>query len=292
MWARWYGAFVEKIRTWAENDPDVRAVLIIGSQARTDVPADEWSDLDLLVFHADPARLIASTEWFQSFGTVVLSMVEPTALGGSRERRVLYSDGRDVDFAVFPAEAIRALTVSTEGQSVLSRGFVVLADKDHRLGGLESSAAVTPPASVGPSSRDEFMANFSDFYYHVLWAAKKLRRGETWSAKMVCDGYLKLLLVRMIEWSTLASARAKVDTWHDGRFVDRWAPPEVRDRLPSTFGRYQSQDLARALRETGRLYSQLGHQVAEKLGWSYPTEAEQTVWKLVDQTLKDMPITA
>ena len=289
MWARWYGSIVERFRKWADSESGVRAALIVGSQARTDEPADEWSDLDIAIFHTDPARLIDSTEWFQPFGTVVLSMVESTAVGGSRERRVLYSDGKDVDFAIFPSAAIPFIAGSPEGLSVLGRGFVILLDKDHQLGEFRSVARSKAPESLGLPTEEEFRANVSDFFYHLLWAAKKLRRGETWTAKMGCDGYLKLLLVRMIEWSTVASAPTKVDVWHDGRFLDRWAPPEVRARLPATFAQYETRDLSRALGETNLLYSQLAHQVAGRLGWSYPTEAEEAVWKLVHRTMTDLP---
>jgi aminoglycoside 6-adenylyltransferase len=289
VWARWYGSFVEKFRKWADSDSDVRAALIVGSQARTDVPADEWSDLDIVIFHTDPARLIDSTEWFQPFGTVVLSMVESTAVGGSRERRVLYSDGKDVDFAIFPSAAIPFIAGGPEGLSVLGRGFVLLLDKDHQLGELRSVARSKAPESLGPPTEEEFLANVSDFFYHLLWVAKKLRRGETWTAKMGCDGYLKMLLVRMIEWSTVASAPTKVDVWHDGRFLDTWAPPEVEAGLPATFAQYEAHDLSRALGETGRLYSRLARQVAGRCGWNYPTGAEETVWGFVRRTLRDLP---
>jgi len=290
MWARWYGSIVEKFRTWAENDSGVRAALIVGSQARTDVPADEWSDLDVVIFHTEPARLIGSTDWFQPFGTVVLSMVESTAVGGSLERRVIYSDGKDVDFAIFPSIAARFLTVSPEGSSVLRRGFEILLDKDHQLGELRAQSESKMPEPPRFPTEEEFRANVSDFFYHLLWAAKKLRRGELWTAKMGCDGYLKRLLVRMIEWSTVATATTAVDVWHDGRFLDRWSPPEVKSRLPATFAAYESRDISRALGETGRLYSQLAIQVAKRFGWSYPTEAEDAIWGLVHRTLKDLPL--
>ena len=252
------------------------------------MPADQWSDLDVVIFHTDPARLIDSTEWFQPFGSVVLSIVEATAVGGSRERRVLYSDGRDVDFAIFPSTAIPFLTEGPEGLSVLSRGFEILLDKDHQLGKLRPVAGSRAHESLGLPTEEVFRANVLDFFYHHLWAAKKLRRGEIWTAKMGCDGYLKLLLVRMIEWSTIASAPTKVDVWHDGRFIDRWAPPEVKAQLPATFAQYEAHDVSRALAETSRLYSRLAREVAGRFGWNYPTEAEGKVWELVNRTLRDL----
>ncbi len=288
MWARWYGPFVERFRAWATREPAVRAALIVGSQARTDEPADEWSDLDLVIFHNAPEQLLGSAEWVGQFGEVVLTTVEPTAVLGSRERRVLYSDGKDVDFAIFPSSALAFVAQTPDGLAILARGYEVLLDKDALLpdraallGRLERDSPTLPSA-------DQFQAVVADFWYHVPWAAKKLRRGELWTAKMVCDGYLKLLLLRMIEWQTVLRHGPGADVWHRGRFVDRWAEPEVHARLPGTFARYDRGDLARSLEETGRLFSDLAHEVARRGKWTYPEKAESVVHALVAHTLNDV----
>jgi aminoglycoside 6-adenylyltransferase len=281
MWAHWYGPLVERVRAWANAEPEVRAVLMVGSQARTHVPADEWSDLDLVIFHTDPPRLLASTEWFRPFGTVVLSMLEPTAVLGMQERRVLYAEGRDVDFAVFPAAALPVITARPEALAVLSRGFVILLDKDQQLVELPSRLAGRSTEAAGGPTEEQFLANVADFWYHVLWTVKKLRRGEIWSAKMGCDGYLKRLLVQMIEWQSLTQKGGKADVWHDGRFLDQWADPTVKARLPRTFAQYEPKDLARAPGETGRLFSDIAREVALAGGWEYPASAEEAVSKLV-----------
>jgi len=287
MWARWYGSIVERFRSWATEDSSVRAAMIVGSQARTTEPADEWSDLDLVVFHTEPEKLIASMEWFRRFGTVVLSMVEPTAVLNNKERRVIYSDGRDVDFAVFPASYLPYVARSPEGAAVLSRGYHVLVDKDHQLENVpEVLAQGRRPGGRLPRA-EEFEGLVADFWYHILWVAKKLRRGELWTAKMGCDGYLKRLLVPMMEWQATVHDGVKTDVWHDGRFLERWAPSFVRSRIPATFAQYDSKDVKRALRETGQLFSLLAREVATATGARYPADAEAKVWTLVDRTLHD-----
>ncbi len=52
-----YADLIERFTRWAEAEEDVRAALILGSRARKDHPADEWSDLDVLV-HARAFRSI------------------------------------------------------------------------------------------------------------------------------------------------------------------------------------------------------------------------------------------
>jgi aminoglycoside 6-adenylyltransferase len=58
-----YEQLTQRIATWPHQDPDVRAAMVIGSRARTDHPADEWSDLDVLLFVRDPERYVRSAEW-------------------------------------------------------------------------------------------------------------------------------------------------------------------------------------------------------------------------------------
>lgn len=280
-----YASIVEKFRTWAVVEPRVRAALVVGSQARSLAPADEWSDLDLVIFHESPERLIASTEWFALFGEVILTTVEPTAVLDQRERRVIYSDGRDVDFAVFPAAALALATHSTEGRAVLRRGCEVLVDKDSRLRDIGPESRDPGPPFPASLSKTEFESEVADFWYHVLWLAKKLRRGELWIAKMGCDGYLKRLLLRMIEWQTIVRNGPSADVWHEGRFLDTWVAPEVRDRLPATFARYERADVVRALYETARLYGDLAREVARNRRWEYPSKTESAVLALAASTL-------
>jgi len=45
-----YELITQKIKQWARDNDDIRAVIIIGSRARShNEPADKYSDLDLLL---------------------------------------------------------------------------------------------------------------------------------------------------------------------------------------------------------------------------------------------------
>lgn len=283
-----FASLLERFVPWASSEPAVRSALIVGSQARSEAPADEWSDLDLVIFTTDPSRLLESSNWVNEFGRPLLTFVEPTAVGGFRERRVLYSDGSDVDFSVVPAEGLRWVTRFPEVAKVLRRGYVVLVDKEG------SWPTVTGLLAPGPSRPEElpdsdaFRELASDFLYHLLWTAKKLRRGETWTAKFGCDGYLKFQVLKLLEWWVGADSGGSVDTWHAGRFVDRWAPKELLGRLPETFARYDPVDIARAANVTADLFGDLGRRLCAKLGFSYPEEEETAVRALVSATLSGL----
>jgi aminoglycoside 6-adenylyltransferase len=74
----------------AEQDENIRAVIAIGSSVRSDVPADEFSDLDLIIATRDTEKWY-SGEYPNRLGDVSISFIEPT-LGGGRERRCIYDD--------------------------------------------------------------------------------------------------------------------------------------------------------------------------------------------------------
>ena len=48
---------------WAQQRDDLRAALLVGSRARTDRPADAWSDFDIVLVTTDPERYVADGAW-------------------------------------------------------------------------------------------------------------------------------------------------------------------------------------------------------------------------------------
>src|ERR1700747_2083423 len=83
---------IDRFSAWAKRRPDVRAGVILGSWARSETPADNMSDLDLLVIVSDPSVLLSESRWLLTFGEPCLPFVEPTATGNFKERRV----GREI----------------------------------------------------------------------------------------------------------------------------------------------------------------------------------------------------
>ena len=249
------------VADWAREREDVRGALVVGSQTRTEAPADRWSDLDIVLFVDDPQRLAADESWVASFGTPVLTFLEATAFGGGVERRVLYETGEDVDFPLLEASAWRELGSSPEARVLLARGYRVLHDE---LGLEELAELAPPPADATPDSA-ALKELSSDFWYHALWTAKKLRRGEIFTAIDCLDGYLKWRLLTLLRWHA-RSVDPSVETWHGGRFLERWADPGALAALERAYAHYDLRDVARALWETIDLFQGLEEEVAGRLG--------------------------
>ena len=249
------------VAQWARERPDVRGALVVGSQARTDPPADRWSDLDVVLFVDDPAVLLEDDEWVSVFGKPVLAFDEAGGFGQRVERRVLYETGEDVDFPLLEVSSWKELASTPEARLLLARGYRVLHDE---LGLAEWAAGVEPPPPPGLPDSQALRELSSDFWYHALWAAKKLRRGEVFTALGCLDGYMKWLLPTLLAWHARA-LDPSLDTWHNGRFLERWADPGALAALEQAYAHYDLRDVARALWATIDLWQGLEEEVARRL---------------------------
>jgi aminoglycoside 6-adenylyltransferase len=246
-----------------------------------DPPADTFSDLDLALITTDPDRYLRDAGWLEHIGTPWLTFVERQATGAGLERRALFERDLDVDFAILERDEVQKMVAGDwppEISAVLARGFEFILDKD----GLEHSMRrdpPKPPRARVPTS-DEFLSLCSDFLYHAMWAAKKLRRGELWVAKSCADDYMKQQLLQMLTWHARATHGPGYDTWHKGRFLESWADPRVLGELHQAFAHYDEADIQRALSKTVELFRWVAKETAADLGYRYPdTDAERvTAW--------------
>jgi aminoglycoside 6-adenylyltransferase len=279
-----YEGLIERFTSWAEREEAVRAAVIIGSRARTDHPADEWSDLDVIILADNPDLYWQTTVWLHHLGTPWLTFLEPTPDGRGFERRVLFAPGLDVDFVPSPAAAFRQMLITgipSDVADMIRRGIRFLVDKDNLAALLPAPPIESLPAQ--PPSEQEFLNLVHNFWYHTLWTAKHLRRGELWWAKAGCDMHLKGLLQQMLEWHTRATQGPNVDTWLRGRFLEEWADPRALVELAAAFAHYDAEDVWQALLATMALFSWLEGETAVAWHFIYPTDGARHTAELVQK---------
>jgi aminoglycoside 6-adenylyltransferase len=279
-----YEQLIGRFTRWAQDEENIRAAMVIGSRARMDHPADRWSDLDLIIITDDPQMIINSADWVTNIAKPLLTFIEVTNNGKNLERRVLFEGGLDVDFSPIPSALVKEFSddgLPLEVADVIWRGTRVLFDKDglvHRMLGLVKEQ---PPASL--PSQNDYLQVVNDFWYHAVWSAKHLRRGELWWAKSGCDDRLKYLLRTMMEWHTHSFHKENTDTWMRGRFLEEWVDPRALRELKSAFAHYDSDDIWHALFVTMNLFRWLAIETAQKLDFLYPSNGDAKATELVDQ---------
>ena len=278
-----YKELLQQFTNWAQAEEDIRAAFVFGLRARLDHPADEWSDLDLLFLVDKPQVYVEATDWLQHMGGPWVSFLERTPDGGF-ERRVLFEGGLDVDFIPESVSGFRKIL--NEGLppilvDIFRRGFRVLIDKD---GLSEQITAVQNQTAISMTSSETEYSNIAnDFWFHTVWTAKHLRRGELWWAKSCCDSYLKNLLLRMLEFHARASQGPDFDTWMRGRFLEEWADERAVAALPQIYAHYEEEDIWRALLATMELFRWLAVETAANSGYEYPTYGDERCTGLVQQ---------
>lgn len=262
---------------YTKKDNETKAMIAIGSTTRSYSIADEYSDLDIIVATDTPEKWLYGNIP-ENFGDIMISFVEPT-LGGGLERRILFNGSLDVDIIVFTPEQLISAVKTGIASEVMGRGYAVMYDAMEIS--LLLSEYIKPASSRISVSESEFNNLTQDFWFHIVWASKKILRGELWTAKMCIDAYLKNHLLRITEFK--CSKCDGRDVWHNGRFFEKWADESTVKALEKCFARYNRIEIITALKNTAQLFSTNARATAELYCFDYPKRAEKYALSLISE---------
>lgn len=117
-------AFLHDAAVWAENTPDIEALLVVGSCARGTNRPD--SDVDLIVLTSKQMEYVARHEFVSRFGEA--QRVQTEDWSACQSVRAFYRGGLEVEFGfVMPSWLDIPLDPGTRG--VLQDGYRFLVDK-------------------------------------------------------------------------------------------------------------------------------------------------------------------
>lgn len=224
---------IERLAAWANGNDEVHVLMLVGSQARSDHPADAFSDIDLIMTVDDPEVFLGHDEWLSEIGPVIADLIEPTAVGGMSERRILFESGRDADFSIVPVDMMRLLgdfKDLAEVRELFGRGVRILVDK---IGIADDITTIAPPEDGGGLlSQNEYRALASRFWYYLIAGARKWRRGELWFAMAWCEGQLTASVIELARWWTQLYAAIDASLARDP--VHRGMAGPVGDECPGS----------------------------------------------------------
>ena len=116
--------FLAQLKQWAAEDPEITALLVVGSYARGTNKAD--SDLDLVILTSRKADMVKGPSFVARFGDVKRQQTEE--YGACTSVRAWYRDGREIEFGLVEPSWI-ALPLDPGTRQVLSDGFWIILDK-------------------------------------------------------------------------------------------------------------------------------------------------------------------
>jgi len=267
-----YSQLEARVAEWAELQENVRAVLVIGSRAWAQDQVDHWSDLDLVVFTAQPSLYWRDLAWLQEIGDCWVSVAKPPFDPTSSWLPVsaVFSDRLRVDF-VFHSIPDNCSASSSLGEIITASPYAyvfypftrVLFDRGGSPGVL-----TMPGGEYRPSLPDQpaFANHLKLFWLQAVHIAHLIQRGELWRADQILHCELRRNLLALIEWHAMVMQGLEVGILPRGRFLEKWADP----RVPAALSRDGKTGGATALREEldaiCRLARSLAGEIAEGLG--------------------------
>ena len=242
-----YKDLEEEFLIWANQNNDIRGAIVVGTRAQKESPVDEWADLDIVIYTTNPDSLIDNSEWLNNLGEPVLSYIYQIP-GLSKEHRVLFKGGLEVDFAVSlydKKEYIELLDHHPEfvdWVDLFGFGWRIILDKDDVLDQIFTLLAKrerSKPAYVYNSkiiymdqsmpSENKFLQRTTELLHFFYMVAKIIRRGEIWKARRACSDFKGFDLYEYIMWHTYAYQGLKCELEEDllrniyqKRFFEKW----------------------------------------------------------------------
>jgi predicted nucleotidyltransferase len=117
--------FLDDFARWASCQPDVLAVILVGSHARNE--AKDSSDIDLLIVTKEPNSFLEDVGWVQLFGPFDRRQLEDYRRVSSL--RVWYSGSHEVEYG-FTDETWIASPLDEGTRKILAGGFEILVERD------------------------------------------------------------------------------------------------------------------------------------------------------------------
>ncbi len=285
-----YQTLCHRIVEWAKNQPTIQAVLLIGSRARLDHPADLWSDLDLLIF-ANDLQAYTNSAWLSEIGDALLHILDTTGRGDP-EWIVVFSDGLKADFAFVQVSdtlfdqkvSIQSLMVMTDKyQEIFERGATCLMDRSNPAG--ENQPIPVHRSRPELPSQEQYTDFIQRYLIDALRTAKFIRRKEVWRASNSCNSLVQHHLLTLVEWQARATRGLDIDTWYEGRFLEDWAAAWFIDLLPGLSTGFDLQQLHRSLQNSLQCAERLAQEIATALDLEFPHSKFSQAKRLISTIL-------
>ncbi|OCA68102.1 aminoglycoside adenylyltransferase [Chryseobacterium artocarpi] len=270
---------LEQIIQWAENNPDIRAVLLTSSLVNPYAPVDNFSDLDVELVFNSRAPYEINNEWLKLFGEPI-SMIEEndTVFDGKHAMKmVLYKDHVKVDFKLYQVSDFSEEIQNEILPEDWDVGYKVLVDKDHLTKDLKSPTYQS--IMIHQPSEEEFQQLLNDFWWDTTYVAKCLKRGDIFYAKFMSENVLRTdYLVPLIEWHIASNHNWNhITTNKHGRLFKKYLSENLWNRVEATFSGSNIEENWTALFAFADLVHELGNNLARKLSFTYPEKHEQDI---------------
>jgi len=281
-----YDRLIHRMVNWSKIHGNLHATFVVGSRARVNSQIDLFSDLDLILFSDSPSGLVRSEAWISTIAKPWIWDFKQT-FAGDAEWQVIYEGGLKVDFVITKSVVADSTSQIVKGSpylEIFNRGWKQLYLRPE----LPSSFSSISPSignSITPvNHRNSLGTQLSHGLFLSFGLAKSIFRNDLWRAhNYLCQLRAQILL--FMEIQARSKAAREVDTWDDGRHIEKWADQALVKRLPSLFPDYNQEALAKSFHFALRLLDEVVSDIASVKGEKYPTSGQQAALVWLDKSI-------
>ncbi|WP_293946122.1 MULTISPECIES: AadS family aminoglycoside 6-adenylyltransferase [unclassified Sphingobacterium] len=281
---------LQQIIDWAQNNTDIRAVLLTSSLVNPLAPVDELSDLDIELVFDDNTTYVANKNWLNNFGIPIAMIEEDESYFDSKHamKMVLYADHTKVDFKLYSKPNF----LEEVHQSPLCEdwdiGYQVLLDKEGITEAIQKPSYRV--SIIKKPTEQKFKQLLNDFWWDCTYVAKCLVRKDIFYAKFMSENNIRTdYMVPLIEWYIASQHDWNITTNKHGRLFKKYLTEQTWDKVTQTFSGSDINENWTALFAMTDFVAAIGRELATKLSYEYPAKLEVDV-KIYLKALKTKEI--
>jgi len=254
----------------AKEDERIRAVVLSGSRANPDCPADIYQDFDIEFFVEDTAPFWNNMAWIEEkFGRPSLlqkpedGTLMPPENDGNYAYLMIFPDGNRID-----------LTITQKQYNSDGEPKILLLDKDGTFPAIQIAKDYwyikKPTAKI-------FADCCNEFHWCMNNVAKGIARDELPYAMEMLNHYVRDMLILMLEWYVGAGCDFQVSAGKCGKYFKKYLPNDFYERFKATYSDAESSHMWQAAFEMLYLFGDAARTVAAKLGFTYDEQEEKGI---------------
>jgi aminoglycoside 6-adenylyltransferase len=260
----------------AKTDSRIRAVLLNGSRADSKQTPDELQDFDIMYVVRQMDSFLSSHDWTSIFGEkLIWQMPDEMEVFNGEEKPsaafhylMLFNDGNRIDLTLFPEEKM-------DTDFIPDSLTVVWLDKDNLF-------EHTEPANdrdyrIKKPSEKEFRDACNEFWWVSAYIAKGLRRHDIIYAKIIMEGPVRKMLLKMTEWYIGINTEFSVSPGLHGKFIKQYLSEDEYFMWLKTYADANSKNIWNALFQMTAIFKTFARSTAEKLNFTYSIPEQENM---------------
>jgi aminoglycoside 6-adenylyltransferase len=272
------------ILRYANNDENIRLVVMNGSRADPQVKKDPFQDFDVACLVRDLEAYKQNHTIATSFGEIMILQALDDVYDPPLDDCHYYSylmqfvDGRRIDLSFHSLELL--------GKVLSDTLTIVLLDKDGR------ERELPPPSDAGyypvPPSEKSFTECCNEFWWVTPYVAKGLWREQLTYAKYHQEVILRKELMKMMVWYFGVQTNFQRSPGHAGKYLKKYLDPDIWAQLESTYCDSKPEHTWEALLAMGDLFRQTARVVAAHFRYNYPEGEDRRVSEFI-RHIRNLP---